>query len=139
MNPVVHAKAAEIVAQNTGSGTHCILAQTDPEGFPTAAAVTAARAEGLRTLLFCTGLQSSKVLRTRRDARAGVCFASEDYNISLTGTMEIVTDPDIKRAAWYQGLEHHFSGPDDPGYCVLRFTSKGYNLLVDWIEGRGLF
>ena len=70
MNPAVHARASEIVAQNIGSGTHCVLAQTDPEGFPTAAAVTAARAEGLGTFLFCTGLQSSKVLRTRRDARA---------------------------------------------------------------------
>jgi len=70
---------------------------------------------------------------------ARVCFASEGYSISLAGTMEIVTDPDTKRAAWYQGLEHHFSGPDDPDYCVLRFTSGRYNLLVDWTGDQGLF
>jgi general stress protein 26 len=38
---------------------------------------------------------------------------------------------------WYPGLEQNFSGPDDPDYCVLRFETERYNLLIDWQSVRG--
>ena len=37
----------------------------------------------------------------------------------------------------YPGLEQNFSGPDDPDYCVLRFETERYNLLIDWQSVRG--
>jgi len=42
-----------------------------------------------------------------------------------------------KRETWYAGLENHFSGPDDPYFCVLRFQAERHNLLVGWKEARG--
>jgi hypothetical protein len=29
------------------------------------------------------------------------------------------------------------SGPDDPNFCVLRFRTERYNLLVDWQQAQG--
>ena len=44
--------------------------------------------------------------------------------------IEIVTDPEIKKEMWYEGLAEYCSGPDDPTFCVLRFATKRYNLWV---------
>lgn len=139
MKKALQKRAAEIVAQNTGTGTHCVLAQLDLDGAPTAAAVTAAGAEGIRVITFGTGLGSNKAKRIAKDNRASVCFCSEEYNITLIGTMEIVTDLQTRRDSWYAGMENHFPGPEDPNYCVLRFTTTRYNLLVDWQEDVGAY
>jgi predicted DNA-binding transcriptional regulator YafY/general stress protein 26 len=136
-------KAAKIIETNTahrspeGAEPYCVLALIDENGTPTASAVTASKAEGLEWITFCTGLQSNKTKRAARCDRASVCFCAADYNITLTGRMEIVTDEAVKREMWYDGLQNHFQGPDDPGYCVLRFHAERYNLLVDWQEARG--
>ena len=53
------------------------------------------------------------------------------------GTIEILTDAEIKKDMWYKGLENHFNGPEDPNYCVLRFKTNRYNLLIDWKEVSG--
>jgi len=39
------------------------------------------------------------------------------------------------RAMWYEGMGWYFKGPEDPGFCVLRFTTKRYSLLLDEKEG----
>ena len=64
-------------------------------------------------------------------------FSTGEYNIPLAGTMEILTDAAAKQENWYKELEQHFSGPDGPDFCVLRFKTELYNLLVDWQEARG--
>ncbi len=137
-------RAAEIIAQNTACGKpsggelYCVLALMDDEtGGPTASAITPARAEGIEWITFCTGRESNKARRAGQANRAAVCFASDCYNITLTGRVEVVTDEAVKREMWYDGLENHFSGADDPNYCVLRFRTERYNLLVDWKEARG--
>lgn len=130
-------KAGAIIQKNTGAGTHCVLALTDLDGYPTASTITASKADGIRWITFCTGLGPLRVQRIRKCNRASVCFNSEAYNITLVGTMEILTDPQVKREMWYGGLANHFSGPEDPDYCVLRFNTERYNLLVDWKEARG--
>jgi general stress protein 26 len=38
----------------------------------------------------------------------------------------------MKKETWYEGLEEHFpNGVADPNFCVLKFTTKRYNLWVD--------
>lgn len=133
------AKAGEIVAQNTRADSYCVLALIDAEGYPTASTLTASKVKGIEWLTFCTGLESNKAKRIAGSNRASVCFNKDGaYNITLVGTIEIITDPEIKKEMWYDGLVDHFRGPDDPDYCVLRFTTNRYNLLVDWqkVEGR---
>ena len=137
MNHEIIAKAGEIIEKNLGMGTYCVLAQIDLEGYPTASTITASKADGINWITFCTGLGGTRTTRIDKCNRASVCFNADDYNITLVGTMEILTDPDTKNEMWYEGLENHFSGPQDPNYCVLRFKTERYNLLVDWKEARG--
>jgi general stress protein 26 len=138
MNQGIIAKAGRIVEQNSGAGTYCVLAQLDPDGYPTASTITASKADGINWITFCTGLGSNKANRIRNCTSASVCFNADDYNITLVGSMEILIDPDIKKEMWYDGLSNHFSGPEDPDYCVLRLNTERYNLLVDWKEARGV-
>ena len=138
MHEEIIARAGEIVQKNTGENSYCVLALVDLDGYPTASTITASKANGIKWLTFCTGLGSIRTNRIDKCNRASVCFNAEDYNITLVGTMEIVTDLDIKKEMWYEGLTNHFSGPEDPNYCVLRFNPPRYNLLVDWKEARGV-
>ena len=131
------AKAGTIVERNTGETSYCVLALMDLDDYPTASTITASKANGIKEIFFCTGLGSTRTERINKCNKASVCFNAEDYNITLVGTMEIVTDLEVKRDMWYGGLIIHFSGPDDPNYCVLHFKAERYNLFVDWQEVRG--
>jgi len=137
-------KANEIVGKNTMHGAipntmpYCVLALIDLNGYPTAAAISPAKADGIKWITFCTGIGSIKANRIKKCNRASVCFCNENYNVTLTGIIEIVTDPKIKNEMWYDRLKNHFTGSDDPEYCVLRFKTESYNLFIDWKEVRGL-
>lgn len=143
MNQEIIAKAGEIIAANTAHGAlpdmppFCVLALIDSNGYPTASTITAAKSDGIRSLTFCTGLTSNKPSRINNSNRASVCFANALYNITLVGTIEIVTAAPVKEEMWYDALKQHFSGADDPNYCVLKFTTERYNLFIDWKEEAG--
>ncbi|MDD4076336.1 MAG: pyridoxamine 5'-phosphate oxidase family protein [Eubacteriales bacterium] len=115
----------------------CTLALLDKDGYPTASTISISESEGIRWLTFCTGLTSNKANRIRECNRASVCINALQYNITLVGTVEILTGTDIKKEMWYEALSHHFNGPQDPGYCVLRFNTERYNLLIDWQSEEG--
>ena len=137
-------KAAALIQQNTaqnapqGSEPYCVLALIDTDGSPIATTITASKADGLRWITFCTGFGSTKPGRIEKRGRASVCFnTGGEYNITLIGGITIETQPEVKREMWYDGLANHFSGPDDPNYCVLRFTPERYHLLIDRKEAAG--
>ena len=136
MNQAIIDRACEIIAGKAGRGNegHCVLALIDKEGYPTASTLSLSKADGIKYMTFCVGLDSNKAHRIGACNRASVCFSSAEYNITLVGAIEILTDPEIKKEMWYDGLENHFTGADDPGYCVLRFKTKRYNLFVDYKE-----
>jgi PhnB protein len=46
------------------------------------------------------------------------------------GTVEILTDPDTKKDMWFPPMAEMWSGPDDPSYCVVRFTTERYNIFI---------
>jgi len=137
MSKEIIERAGEIIAQNTGAAGHCVLALLDENGWPTASTISPGKTQGIEWITFCTGLAGNSAKRIQACPRACVCFSTGEYNISLAGTMEILTDLAAKQENWYKGLEQHFSGPDDPNFCVLRFQTERYNLLVDWQEARG--
>lgn len=137
MNQEIITRAGEVIGKNVGEGTYCSLALIDLDGYPTASTITVSKADGINWITFCTGLGGTRTNRIDRCNRASVCFNADDYNITLVGTIEVVTDPEVKKEMWYGGLANHFSGPEDPNYCVLRFTTQRYNLLVDWKEAIG--
>ena len=135
-------KAEEIIksktaAKNMGAGV--TLSLLDHEGYPTTSTLSISKADGIRQITFAGGLDSNKVKRAKEDSRASVCIFDDNYeggsyyNITLVGDIEVVTDDEMKKETWYAGLEAHFpnGGLDDPSYCVLKFTTKRYNLWVN--------
>lgn len=130
-------RAGEIIKKNSGEGTYCSISLIDLDGYPTTSTITASQSDGINWITFCTGFGGTRTNRIDNCNRASICFNADDYNITLVGTMEIITDLEVRKEMWYNGLYNHFSGPEDPNYCVLRFITKRYNLLVDWKEASG--
>ena len=130
MNHEMVAKAAEIIGKKAGAGNegYCVLALIDENGYPTASTVSLAKADGIRWVTFAGITEENKAKRIRKCNRASVCFTSAEYNITLVGTAEVITDPQVKKEMWYDGLKHHYSGAGDPNYYVLRFTTERYNV-----------
>lgn len=142
MNQNAIDKAAEIVKENSVHGGAagfgiCTLSLIDEKGYPTASIVTPAKSDGISWLTFGTMLDQNRAKRAVSCNRASVCFGTAEYCINLVGEIEIITSEDVKREMWYDGLGQHFTGFDDPNYCVLKFTTKRYKLFLDYenIEG----
>jgi len=143
MSKEIIAKAGKIVEDNAiqggaFKGQICTLSLIDEDGFPTASVLTPSKADGINSVTLCTMLDCNAAKRSKACNRASICFASTEYCINLVGEVEVITSDDIKREMWYDALSAHFTGPDDPNYCVLKLTTKRYKLLVDWqeVEGR---
>ena len=145
MSKEIIAKASEIIKSKTAAenpGVGVTLSLLDHEGYPTTSTLSISKADGIRQIDFCGTLSSNKAKRAAACSRAAVCIFDDDYdngayyNITLVGDVEVVTDPAVKKEAWYDALEEHFpnGGINDPDYCVLRFTTKRYNLWVDMGE-----
>jgi general stress protein 26 len=144
MNEKAIAKAGEIIRSKTAAvnmGVGVTLSLLDHEGYPTTSTLSIAKADGIRQITFGISLDSNKAKRVKENGRASVCIfddnyeSGEYYNITLVGDTEIVTDAETKKETWYEGLEAHFAnGAEDPNYCVLKFTTKRYNLWVDMAE-----
>lgn len=130
MNKKIIERAGEIIAERiVGSQNFVTLAFVDQDGYPHTTTISISKAEGIKWLTFCTGTGAKKDTIDRCN-KASVCINSSDYHIALTGTIEQITDPEVKKEMWYGGLKNHFSGWEDPNYCVLKFTAERYNILL---------
>jgi general stress protein 26 len=142
MNQDIIAKAVEIVKENSvhcgeaGFGI-CTLSLIDEEGFPTASIVTPSKSNGIIWITFGTMLDQNKAKRIKNCNRASVCFGTTEYCVNLVGEIEVITSDDVKLEMWYDGLADHFTSPDDPNYCVLKFTTRRYKLFLDNEEVAG--
>jgi general stress protein 26 len=116
---------------------YATIALIDENGYPTASTKTIAKADGIKWLTFCTSLSTESCKRIRNCNRASICINSKEYNITLVGTIEIITDIDTKKDMWFSPMEGQWSGIDDPEYCVLRFRTERYSLFVDYKEAKG--
>ena len=136
MDQEIIEKAAEIISKK---GDECVLALIDADGYPTASTYSVSKNDGIKWVTFCTALDGNAPKRIEKCDRASICLNSSDpfYNITLVGKIEVITDAETKKEMWYDGLDFYFSGPDDPSFCVLKFTTERYNLYVDEKEDAG--
>ena len=144
MENKIIAKAEAIIKSKTAEvnmGVGVTLSLIDQDGYPTTSTLSISKAEGIRQITFGSSLDSNKAKRAKANSRASVCIFDDNYegdayyNITLVGDIEVVTDPEMKKETWYPGLEEYFpQGVNDPNYCVLKFTTKRYNLWVDMNE-----
>ena len=125
---IINAKAG--YTDRDGMEGYVTLALIDENGYPTASTYVITKADGIEWLTFCTSLSRDIVKRINKCNRGSVCINSVEYNITLVGTFEVLTDMDTKKDMWFPPMANHWSGPDDPEYCVLRFTTERYNLFI---------
>lgn len=112
-----------------GMGGYAVLSLIDENGYPTSSTMTISKADGVNWLSFLTDLDGTKAQRIAKCNKACVCLASSEYHISLTGTMEIITDPAIKKEHWQeQIIKYHKADWNNPSWCVLKFNAEHYNL-----------
>jgi len=136
MNQEVIAKAEKLIMSKTGyigdgMEGYCALALIDEDGYPSASTLTISKADGIKWLTFLSGLGSNKAKRISKCNRGSVCINSSRYSITLVGTLQVLTDPETKNEMWQELLGAMYSGPDDPEYCVIRFTTERYNIFFD--------
>jgi len=81
------------------------------------------RAHG-STVYMATSAASSKVRDIRANSTVAVyyCDPASVHGISLSGQMEVLSDPELKRSLWSDAWRIYWSGPDDPDYVVLRMA-----------------
>ena len=135
-NDIINAKTGYV---GGGMEGYAALSLIDEEGYPTTSTLTIVKADGIKWLTFATSPDDNKAKRIEKCSRASVCINSSEYNITLVGTIEIVTDMEIKKDMWLEPMNgsEHWTGYDDPNFCVLRFTTERYNLYVGYEEARG--
>lgn len=125
------AARAESIMKAASTATIAVI---DDRGFPRASTISSIRTDGVRHAWFSTGLQSGKVRCLENNNRASLCYRDGGHNVTLIGTIEILTDQPIKRELWQDWFIDHFpAGQDDPNYCILRFTAEQASLWVDSI------
>lgn len=80
------------------------------------------RSEGF-TSYFSTSAASGKVAELRANPAVAVYYSDprKTRGVELSGRMEILTDPELKKVLWQDVWRIYWqAGPDDPDYVVLR-------------------
>ncbi|MDE6594495.1 MAG: general stress protein, partial [Oscillospiraceae bacterium] len=103
MNEKIIERAGEIIAERiVGSQNFVTLAFVNWDGYPHTTTISISKSEGIKWLTFCTGT-GAKQDTINRCNKASVCINSSEYHIALTGTIEQITDLDVKKEMWYNG------------------------------------
>ncbi|NYB75587.1 pyridoxamine 5'-phosphate oxidase family protein [Sedimentibacter hydroxybenzoicus DSM 7310] len=116
------------------NSTDATIAKIDDNGYPRASTISNIKTDGIKTVWFSTGLSSHKVKFFKLNNKASVCYCDGENNITLIGTIEILSDPELKKQLWVDWFINHFpGGVTDPNYCILKFTT---NSAFFWIDNQ---
>ena len=144
MNQEAIKKAGEIIASKTdyvggGMEGYAVLSLFDDKGYPSASALTIAKAEGINWITFASSPDSNKAKRIAKCNKASVCIASSEYNITLVGTIEEVTNLECKKSSWCDLMDDgaHWKSYNDPNFYVMRFNTERYSIFI--LEGGNVF
>jgi general stress protein 26 len=81
------------------------------------------RADQDLTVRFSTHLNSQKVAQLREDPRVCLTLGADGPRsplwLQVDGHAEVRADEQERRAFWFDGLLEHFTGVDDPRYCIV--------------------
>jgi len=106
----------------------CYIGSVNSDGFPNIKAMLSPRErEGIKILYFTTNTSSQRVAQYRENPKASVYFCDRRFyrGVMLTGTMEVLTEDDVRRRIWRDGDTMYYpGGVSDPEYCVLKFTAE---------------
>lgn len=101
----------------------------DEEGFPNIKAMFMPRKIEGNCFYFSTNTSSMRAQQFLKNEKASIYFYQRSRyryeGLMLTGKMEVLQDPEIKKEIWRSGDTMFYKqGVDDPDYCVLKFTAE---------------
>ncbi len=104
------------------------IASVDEDGFPNIKAMFTPRKIEGNCFYFTTNTSSMRTQQYMKNSKASIYFYKRGRfqyeGIMLTGTMEVLQDPQIKEEIWQTGDTMYYKqGVTDPDYCVLKFTA----------------
>ena len=86
---------------------------------------------------FTTNTSSRKIEQIKANAGSSVyyCWPGEWRGLNLVGNIELIEDPEVRKALWHDGWEMYYPGGyQDPDYAVLsirpRFARYYHQLQV---------
>ena len=105
------------------------VASVDEEGFPNIKAMFMPRKIEGNCFHFSTNTSSVRAQQFLKNEKASIYFYQRSRyryeGLMLTGKMEVLQDPEIKKEIWRSGDTMFYKqGVDDPDYCVLKFTAE---------------
>lgn len=111
------------------------ISSIDSKGYPnTRSALPPRHTEGIKILYFISATDMMRTRQFKDNPKACVYFYEKHSGrgIQLLGTMEVLTDAQSKGLVWRSGDVTQFQeGPDDQGYCALRFTAQSGRFYSD--------
>lgn len=105
------------------------VASVDEEGFPNIKAMFMPRKIEGNCFYFSTNTSSMRAQQFLKNEKASIYFYQRSRyryeGLMLTGKMEVLQDPEIKKEIWRSGDTMFYKQVvDDPDYCVLKFTAE---------------
>ncbi len=113
------------------------ICSLDDENYPNVRAMLKPRKRvGVREFYFSTNTSSAKVKQYQNNPKASIYFYRKGLikyvGLILKGTMEVLTDQEIKNLIWQPGDTIYYKkGVTDPDYCVLKFTATSGRYYCD--------
>jgi len=108
------------------------LGVIDENGYPVVMAMSLINPKDISEIYLSTTPDSNKAKSLKKNNKASICCSTNDYNITLVGEIEIMTDQETKSKCWQNWfIEVYPDGETDPNYCVLKFKTKRAALYID--------
>jgi len=128
MNTKMMERANELIKQ--AANVH--LGVIDKSGYPVVMVMSLINPETISEIFLSSTISSNKVKSLQANNKASVCYSTKDYNITLVGEVEILTDQATKSKCWQNWfIEVYPGGETDPDYCIIKFTAKRASLYID--------
>lgn len=108
------------------------LASVNATGFPRPVPMAIMKTKGFGEVWMSTGADSEKTAEFRENPKAGLCYSNNGDSVAMRGTVEIVTDDELRREMWKDWMIYHFTGgPTDSNYVLLRFVGIDATIWID--------
>lgn len=121
-------KAVDLLAQCPD----VTVASINADGFPRPVPMAKGQTSGCNEVWMATGADSEKVADFKKNPKAGLCYSRNGASVALRGTVEIVTDDNIRTEMWQDWYINHFhGGPSDPNYVLLHFIGTEATIWID--------
>ena len=122
-------ESKERAAKLLGEMCTIYLATLRKDGLPDVRAISATKAEGLKTIWMISGQEEKKSKELAKNPNCTIYTTAmqddEHYvELRLWGTAELLTDTVSRQTAWHDAYYDYFKDINDPIIQVIKFTTK---------------